>query len=383
MSDMATATATSRKPTEGGSRKRSFPTPTPTPTQHAAVPTWQTFAFPSFAAAVVTPFTNKFAVAKTHLQAKGAISYRGMTDFFRHAIAVEGPPSLQRGIVPVAMREASMNVFRIGLYPHLLSSIHDETRRVPAPAAKRMVAGACSGAVGFFACNPFEIVRVRMQAMPIGSPVSFLDMTRRILVKEGVAGFYRAGGASVALGVVQTSVNLTTYTLLRERAVPLYGETTAVDVACALVSGFLSALAMNPVDVVRTRLWTQPSSSSRSSSPLYEGGFHAASVIWKQEGASAFLRGFVPSFLRVGPHFVLTFALLEQLKRSARRRNADESRYPAEALADDLEEDGIDEVEQSWRAPLATSAWCGADDADRLSKEIFAAADHDDWNAAV
>ncbi|KAL7540511.1 hypothetical protein ACHAWF_006697 [Thalassiosira exigua] len=340
--------------------------------QPAPAPLWQSYAFPSAAATVVAPFTNPFAVAKTHLQAKGS-RFRGMGDFFRAIAKAEGTSGAMRGIVPVAMREGSMNVFRIGLYLPILQTIHPDDG--PAPPWKRMVAGAWSGAIGFFACNPFEMLRVKMMARPLGDPVSAGAMASTIFREEGARGFYKAGGASVALGMVCTSVNLTTYTLFHEAAVERCGETAAVDMSCALASGFLAALAMNPVDVIRTRLWTQGASP-----PTYRGGFHACATIWKNEGVAALFAGFVPSFLRIGPHFVLTFVLLEQMRRFAKKRNADHAQDAfLTNVFNAIDEDGSGEID----LPELTTAIrqslpdIGRSDAERFSQDIFDIADED------
>ena len=60
----------------------------------------------------------------------------------------------------------------------------------------------------------------------------------------------------MAVGIVCTSVNLTSYTMMHEYVLEKgFQHTPAVDMTCALASGFLSALAMNPLEVVRTRLF--------------------------------------------------------------------------------------------------------------------------------
>lgn len=253
---------------------------------------------------------------------------------------------LLRGAVPVMMREASKNLFRIGLYQPILGQIHNaEEEGGAAPVWKRMVAGAASGAVGAIVCNPFEITRIRVQAQALprldsvagggggssgggGGAASKKSMGPKkvaslILQNEGMSGFYKAGTASVALGMVCTSVNLTTYTLFHEMAVHKFGmdDGPLADTSCALVSGFLAALAMNPVDVIRTRLMTQSSTS-----PQYNGILDAGRKIVANEGFQALFKGFMPSFLRVGPHFVLTFLLLEQMRRYARPYNAEVAR---------------------------------------------------------
>ena len=79
----------------------------------------------------------------------------------------------------------------------------------------------------------------------------------------------------------------------------------------------MGVLIGNPLDVLRTRLYNQPAGEAR----LYTGAPDAFVKIMRQEGAGAFYKGFVPHFMRVGPHFVLTFMMLEQLRAFLREQN--------------------------------------------------------------
>lgn len=338
-------------------------------------PQWQAFAFSSVSATVAAPFTNPFAVAKTQLQVQKNGStkrFRGMLDFFRHAAAASnGFAMLQRGVVPVMMREGSMNLFRIGLYCPIVAQLHDETDG-PVPIYKRMLAGALSGAIGSAVCNPFEIVRIKMQAQLTASE----SMGRRILQEEGAKGFFKAAGVSVVLGMVCTSVNMTTYTLFHEAALERFGmeDGPAVDIPCALASGFLAAIAMNPIDVTRTRLMTQPSP------PIYRNAFHAVAEIMKNEGPTAFFKGFVPSFLRIGPHFVLTFLLLEQMRRFAHTCNAANARkaYLTSVFHTiDTDKSGEIDRDELLSALQSANPLGDRDETDRIANAIFIEADAD------
>eukprot|EP00521_Asterionellopsis_glacialis_P010737 CAMPEP_0195298108 /NCGR_PEP_ID=MMETSP0707-20130614/22808_1 /TAXON_ID=33640 /ORGANISM="Asterionellopsis glacialis, Strain CCMP134" /LENGTH=495 /DNA_ID=CAMNT_0040360105 /DNA_START=140 /DNA_END=1627 /DNA_ORIENTATION=+ len=344
------------------------------------LPQWQSFVFSSVAPTIAAPFTNPFAVAKTQLQVQTHVSgasgakFRGMLDFFRYAVASDGVSILQRGLAPVMMREASKNLFRLGLYQPFMSRIHDKSSG-PAPVWKRIIAGAASGGVGAIVCNPFEIVRIKAQALSLDSSTG-KGISSRIFKEEGALGFYRAGGASVALGMVCTSVNLTSYTLLHEAAVERFGlmDGPIVDMACAFVSGFFAAVAMNPIDVTRTRLMTQPSP------PIYRSAFHAAWEIYTAEGPKAFFRGFVPSFLRIGPHFVITFMLLEQMRRFAHSRNA--ARAHEEYLVSifkkiDIDSNGEIDNHELMIALQEADPRNDSFEAERLSKNIFDVADVD------
>mmetsp|Transcript_254 Transcript_254/g.480 ORF Transcript_254/g.480 Transcript_254/m.480 type:complete len:540 (+) Transcript_254:186-1805(+) len=357
-------------------------------------PAWQPFLFSTVAPTMAAPFTNPFGVARTMLQNQSTKHklFTGALDYFRKGFALEGWTALERGIAPVLMREASMNLFRIGLYQPCLDQIHDvKVDGKDAPISKRMAAGAVAGAIGAIACNPFEILRVRQQVQPIQTNSNNVLSTRKvysdIMKEEGFKTLYRATGTSVVLGMVCTAVNMSTYTIFRERAHHGFGfkDGVAVDVGCALASGFLSALAMNPIDVVRTRMI-----SDRSSPPKFRNGLHAARVLLEKEGPSAFMKGFVPSFLRIGPHFVITFMVLEQLRRVAHKYNSGKAeRECYEGIFRLMDADGSGDISREELRDALFEAWPTLDIGDamklkeerekvlKLEEEIFTMADTD------
>eukprot|EP01113_Clastostelium_recurvatum_P049815 TRINITY_DN9291_c0_g1_i2.p1 TRINITY_DN9291_c0_g1~~TRINITY_DN9291_c0_g1_i2.p1 ORF type:complete len:160 (-),score=28.98 TRINITY_DN9291_c0_g1_i2:154-594(-) len=144
-------------------------------------------------------------------------------------------------------------------------------------------------------------------------------------------------------GILGTGANLSTYTYAREYVLRngIMKDSPLTDLACAMPSGLATVLMINPVDVVRTRLYNQPgkaSSSSPSSSTTktapppptttpaaggsiqrYNGMMDAFVKIFRDEGVRAFYKGSVSHFLRMGPHFALTFLFFEQMKRVASR----------------------------------------------------------------
>jgi solute carrier family 25 protein 34/35 len=84
----------------------------------------------------------------------------------------------------------------------------------------------------------------------------------------------------------------------------------------AMASGVAVVLALNPFDVVSTRLYNQPVSGGRPE--LYRGFTDCLRKIASTEGLLAFYKGAGAGYLRTGPHTVLTFVLWEQLKRLRR-----------------------------------------------------------------
>lgn len=83
---------------------------------------------------------------------------------------------------------------------------------------------------------------------------------------------------------------------------------------CGLSSGVVSCIFMNPIDVIRTRFYNQPYINGKGA--LYTSGVNAFQKISQTEGLPAFYKGFVSHFLRIGPHFALSFFFLGILRRT-------------------------------------------------------------------
>ncbi len=188
-----------------------------------------------------------------------------------------------------------------------------------------MVAGGLSGALGALACNPLEIVKTRMQSsaaksLALGHQHGYTGIGNAfgsIVKNEGFRVLYKGSAISMLRSTSATAVNLTTYTLLKERFVKsgLIPDGVIADISCGFTSALLTAAAINPIEVLRTRLYNQPFDKN-GQGVHYSSGVDVLKKTVKGEGLLALYKGFVPSFLRLGPHFVLTFVFLEQLHRA-------------------------------------------------------------------
>lgn len=70
--------------------------------------------------------------------------------------------------------------------------------------------------------------------------------------------------------------------------------------------GLVATTVCAPLDVLKTRIMNS-SGVVTSSTQMF---FH----IVKSEGPAALFKGWLPAFLRLGPHTIVTFIVLEQLK---------------------------------------------------------------------
>ncbi|KAJ3190521.1 hypothetical protein HK101_008725 [Irineochytrium annulatum] len=248
--------------------------------------------------------------------------YRNTFDTLYKIARNEGVGGLQKGLTPAILREGSKNLFRIGMYDPIMSVLHD-SRQGSAPGWKRMLAGSLCGVMGAFSCNPFELVKTRLQSaaakgQAVGHQFAYRgvgDALVQIVRQDGVKGLYRGAVLSMGRSVVGSGTNLASFSMMKEYLILRRGwrDDWVLDMVAGLGSGVVSCIAMNPIDVVRTRYYNQPYKDGKGLE--YASGVDAIKKIVKSEGFGAFYKGFFTHFLRIGPHFCLTFVFLGVFRR--------------------------------------------------------------------
>lgn len=86
-------------------------------------------------------------------------------------------------------------------------------------------------------------------------------------------------------------------------------------------AGLVATTVCSPVDVIKTRVMSSSTNTTNT-----DGGTKKKESLWRlvrrvqrAEGAMWMWRGWVPSFVRLGPHTVATFLFLEQHRKIYRR----------------------------------------------------------------
>jgi solute carrier family 25 protein 34/35 len=183
-----------------------------------------------------------------------------------------------------------------GMYDHIIKAIH--TSSDSPPSWKRMLAGSVCGAMGALSCNPFELVKTRLQS---ASPVKgvghqhhyngVVHALTTIFKEGGIKALYRGSALSMGRSMLGSGANLTSFSLSKEYMLKKAGfkDSVAVDMFCGSLSGVISCIFMNPIDVVRTRYYNQPFKNGQGK--VYKSGVQAISLIFKNEGFKGFYKG--------------------------------------------------------------------------------------------
>ena len=237
-------------------------------------------------------------------------------DCLRSIGQAEGTAGLQRGLSFVLVREASKNAFRLGLYEPAVAVLDGPPRpgKRVAPMSTRVAAGAFTGALAALICNPLDLLKTRLQAAEGSRDASALRHLQQLYTQEGALALWRRGVmANMSRSALATGVALPVNARLKElcAGLPLLSDRpTLRDTLCALGSAAATTSAINPLDLIRTRLYAQQAEGS-----LYRGVLHCAWRVGSTEGLLAFWKGSSANFLRIGPHQTLTFVIIGLLRR--------------------------------------------------------------------
>ncbi|CAH0694785.1 unnamed protein product [Spodoptera exigua] len=215
------------------------------------------------------------------------------------------------------------------------------------PKYMNFIIGGTSGYV--LTIQPADLLKTRMQLLgPAGKNMTFIQVARDIVKKEGVLGFYvglsaallrqatygtgrlgcfnamfdwhkaitreegistlwRGAGATVSRAMVVNGAQLGSYSQAREMLLPFMYDGLPLHAASAMIAGFITTVASLPVDIVKTRVQNAADKST--------GQLQVLRSVIKNEGFMTLWSGLMPTYAKIGPMTILIFVFLEQLNK--------------------------------------------------------------------
>lgn len=290
---------------------------------------WRPFAYGGLASLAAEFGTFPIDTTKTRLQVQGQVSdakfrevkYNGMIHAILRISKEEGVQALYSGIKPALLRQATYGTIKIGIYYSLKNALiknpHDDT------LFTSVLCGISAGVIGSSIANPTDVLKVRLQAekeayAQKGMIRCFFDIYK----SEGLKGLWKGVCPTAQRAAVCAGVELPVYDITKKNLI-LYGaveDNVFNHLISSLTAGLTGAVASTPIDVVRTRLMNQRRLRTAlvdgaRVEVLYTGSFHCAIHTIQTEGFLALYKGFVPTWVRLGPWNVIFFIIYEQMKR--------------------------------------------------------------------
>jgi len=288
----------------------------------------------SLASSFTATVFNPFEVVKTRLQLQDMPGWRriytsGFVDALRTIWKQEGLLLLwSHGLCTIVARDFFYSGVRTGMYPNVRSAIAGDRSPADTFLVQKIAAGAVCGGVGSALANPFDVVRVRMIAegglvqggklstgMRAGHAPrwsSSISCCMDALKSEGIVRglMLRGLGPSVSRAALLTAAQMSSYdhTKVLAKQYGLLSEGLVLHCVGAGISGLAAQVACNPADVLKSRVMSVRSSGASSTV------FGVATHIIKNEGMSAFYKGFGPAYARIGPTIFFQMPIAEALR---------------------------------------------------------------------
>ncbi|CRK24695.1 hypothetical protein BN1708_003836 [Verticillium longisporum] len=302
-----------------------------TPKSSTRYPFWFGGSASSMAACVTHPLdlANRVSV-KVRLQVRRPDAPKNMSGTVLHILKSDGPAGLYAGLSASLLRQMTYSTVRFGVYEELKTramrrSPNNKQPSFPVLTAMASLAGFIGGVSG----NAADVLNVRMQqdaALPHAERRNYrhaLDGLLRMARDEGPLSWFRGVLPNSMRAAAMTASQLASYDTFKGlllRNTPLHDDLTTHFTA-SLLAGMMAATVTSPVDVIKTRVMT---------ATTQEGLVKTLKTIYRNEGLGWMFKGWLPSFLRLGPQTICTFVFLEMHRKLYRKvAGLDEDRLKA------------------------------------------------------
>ncbi|KAJ3084782.1 putative mitochondrial ornithine carrier protein AmcA/Ort1, partial [Rhizoclosmatium globosum] len=186
-----------------------------------------------FSGAIVSMVLTPIELIKCKLQVQGLNkhtasasirpTYNGPFHIVRETLRAEGVRGFYRGHLGTFLRESGGGAAWFGTYEYVCMLLIERNKAKGVKTKddlspwQLMGAGALAGMMFNFSFFPADVIKSRQQTMEVGSTTKkgFSEIAREIYATQGIKGFYRGCGITVARSAPTSGVIFMTYELLR------------------------------------------------------------------------------------------------------------------------------------------------------------------------
>lgn len=218
---------------------------------------------------------------------------------------------------------AVLNIFSLGIYTTAYEKGWTRNKDGNVSLLKSAFFGGVGGTIGQALASPFFMLRNQLQSASVKKIAvgyqhqhgGFISAFKKIYTAHGIAGLYRGVLVTVPRGMMGSGSQIATFGWTKDflqRKFPDMDQTN-ISVVSGASAGTAMAIAMNPTDVISTRLYNQ-GVNTKGKGIYYSGVIDCFVKILKAEGFRGFYKGFWPHYIRLGPHSALVLLFFDELK---------------------------------------------------------------------
>ena len=299
------------------------PNNTPSATDFFQSPVIKGFAYSWVAVQIAEIATLPVDVCKVRLQLEGELGaarrYNHIGDALRKIALQEGVAALWKGLGAALWRQTVYGTTRYGSYEPVKKALGVNSNG-DSSLWKKILAGCISGGGSSFIANPFDMVKIRMQAdtateASLQRHKGVYGALKDIIRTDGILKLWRGATPTVARAAVGGMSELSVYDEIKQQIIQKEIITDGglpLHLTCALSAGLFSCFCMNPFDVAKSRIMNQRPDSQGVLK--YTGMLDCFQKTLQAEGLTSLWKGFFASYARIGPRVVIIFLTIEQLR---------------------------------------------------------------------
>ncbi|RSL96978.1 hypothetical protein CDV31_013225 [Fusarium ambrosium] len=274
------------------------------------------FWFGGSASSLAACVTHPLDLVKVRLQMRTGNAPKNMVGTFVHILRHDGPLGLYSGISASLLRQMTYSTVRFGVYEELKTRMSSSGRDPSFPVLIGLA--TVSGFLGGIAGNFADVLNVRMQhdaALPPAERRNYrhaFDGMVRMAREEGPKSMFRGWWPNSTRAMFMTAGQLASYDVSKHlllKYTPME-DNLKTHFTASFLAGLVAATVTSPIDVIKTRVM----SSSHN-----HGVLHLIGDIYRSDGLMWMFKGWVPSFLRLGPQTICTFVFLEMHRNAYRK----------------------------------------------------------------
>lgn len=250
--------------------------------------------------------THPLDLIKVNLQTQqGKLSVVPLT---AKIIREQGITALYSGLSASVLRQLTYSMTRFGIYEVGKQNIETNT------LMGKITLASLSGAIGGLVGTPADMVNVRMQndvKLPPESRRNYknaFDGLIRVYKSEGFKQLFSGATTAVSRGVLMTVGQIAFYDQIKTLLLQsnMFKDDLRTHFLASLGAGAIATTLTQPLDVLKTR--------TMNAKPGEFNGLWDIVKFTARLGPMGFFKGYIPAFVRLGPHTIITFVFLEQLR---------------------------------------------------------------------
>ncbi|KAG4171009.1 hypothetical protein ERO13_A12G182400v2 [Gossypium hirsutum] len=333
---------------------------------------WREFVWGAIAGAFGEGMMHPIDTIKTRIQSQALLSgsqqsQKSIVQMVRTVWVADGLRGFYRGIAPGITGSLATGATYFGFIESTKKWIEESHPNLGGHWA-HFIAGAVGDTLGSFVYVPCEVMKQRMQVQGSSNSWNSAIMKDKMQMKsgaemygyytgmfqaghsiwkeQGLKGLYAGYWSTLARDVPFAGLMVMFYEALkdltekgRQKWAPDFHVDGSMEglILGGLAGGF-SAYLTTPLDVIKTRLQVQGSSTS------YNGWLDAMNKIWKTEGAKGMFRGSIPRITWYIPASALTFMAVEFLREQFNKKLDEDNMQEVTSLSIEKPKSSFKEV---------------------------------------